>query len=163
MHWLRQTIAVTALNIRTIPQRLATSGVAIIGIAGVVVVFVSLLSIAAGFSAAMREAGSPSRALVLRSGADLFPGIHGYETTVVPAIENAILSGHDIIFLGERGQAKTRMARSLINLLDEYIPIVFGSEIMKNVNSSSAPLSRRCSGIVNGSPRYHERPKISAQ
>ena len=65
----------------------------------------------------------------MRTGADLFPGIHGYETTVVPAIENAILSGHDIIFLGERGQAKTRMARSLINLLDEYIPIVFGSEI----------------------------------
>jgi magnesium chelatase subunit I len=65
----------------------------------------------------------------MRSGAGLFPGIHGYETTVVPAIENAILSGHDIIFLGERGQAKTRMARSLTNLLDEYIPIVAGSEI----------------------------------
>jgi magnesium chelatase subunit I len=65
----------------------------------------------------------------MRSGADLFPGVYGYETTVVPAIENAILSGHDIIFLGERGQAKTRIARSLTNLLDEYIPIVAGSEI----------------------------------
>jgi magnesium chelatase subunit I len=65
----------------------------------------------------------------LRSGASLFPGIHGYETTVIPAIENAILSGHDIIFLGERGQAKTRIARSMTNLLDEYLPIVAGSEI----------------------------------
>jgi magnesium chelatase subunit I len=65
----------------------------------------------------------------MRSGADLFPGVHGYATTVIPAIENAVLSGHDIIFLGERGQAKTRMARSLTNLLDEYIPIVAGSEI----------------------------------
>ena len=70
MSWLMQTLAVTALNIRTIPQRLASSGVAIIGIAGVVVVFVSVLSIAAGFSAAMRESGSPNRALVMRSGAD---------------------------------------------------------------------------------------------
>jgi putative ABC transport system permease protein len=70
MSWLMQTLAVTALNIRTIPQRLASSGVAIIGIAGVVVVFVSVLSIAAGFSAAMRESGSPDRALVMRSGAD---------------------------------------------------------------------------------------------
>jgi magnesium chelatase subunit I len=65
----------------------------------------------------------------IRSGAELFPGVFGYETTVIPAIENAILSGHDIIFLGERGQAKTRMARSLANLLDEYIPFVAGSEI----------------------------------
>ena len=70
MSWLMQTLAVTALNIRTIPQRLASSGVAIIGIAGVVVVFVSVLSIAAGFSAAMRDSGSPNRALVMRSGAD---------------------------------------------------------------------------------------------
>jgi putative ABC transport system permease protein len=70
MGWLTQTLAVTALNLRTIPQRLTSSGVAIIGIAGVVVVFVSVLSIAAGFSAAMRESGAPNRALVMRSGAD---------------------------------------------------------------------------------------------
>jgi putative ABC transport system permease protein len=69
-NWLRQTLAVTALNFRTIPQRLASSSVAIVGIAGVVVVLVSVLSIASGFTAAMREAGSPSRALVMRSGAD---------------------------------------------------------------------------------------------
>ncbi len=65
----------------------------------------------------------------IRDGEELFPGIIGYEDTVIPQIENAILSGQDIIFLGERGQAKTRMARSLVNLLDEYIPIIAGSEI----------------------------------
>ena len=54
----------------------------------------------------------------IRRGDDLFPGIVGYDQTVVPQIENAILSGQDIILLGERGQAKTRIARSLINLLD---------------------------------------------
>jgi putative ABC transport system permease protein len=70
LNWISQTIAVTALNLRTIPQRLGSSGVAIVGIAGVVVVLVSVLSIAAGFTAAMRDSGSPGRALVMRSGAD---------------------------------------------------------------------------------------------
>ncbi|GCF10754.1 sigma 54-interacting transcriptional regulator [Dictyobacter arantiisoli] len=65
----------------------------------------------------------------IRDGEELFPGIIGYEDTVIPQIENAILSGQDIIFLGERGQAKTRIARSLVNLLDEYVPIIAGSEI----------------------------------
>jgi putative ABC transport system permease protein len=67
---LKQIIAVTLLNLRTIPQRLASSVVAMIGIAGVVVVLVAVLSIAEGFYAAMRNAGSPARALVMRSGAD---------------------------------------------------------------------------------------------
>ena len=65
----------------------------------------------------------------IRKSEDLFPGIVGYEDTVIPQIENAILSGQDIIFLGERGQAKTRMARSLIHLLDEYVPVLAGTEI----------------------------------
>ncbi|HTI14752.1 MAG TPA: sigma 54-interacting transcriptional regulator [Dictyobacter sp.] len=65
----------------------------------------------------------------IRDGEELFPGIVGYEETVIPQIENAILSGQDIIFLGERGQAKTRMARSLANLLDEEVPVVAGCEI----------------------------------
>jgi Mg-chelatase subunit ChlI len=68
----------------------------------------------------------------IRDGEELFPGIIGYEETVIPQIENAILSGQDIIFLGERGQAKTRMARSLANLLDEEIPIIDGCEINDN-------------------------------
>ena len=70
LNWIAQTIAVTALNLRTIPRRLGSTGVAIVGIAGVVVVFVSVLSIAAGFRSAMQGSGSPSRALVMRSGAD---------------------------------------------------------------------------------------------
>ncbi len=70
MNFIKQTIAVTLLNLRTIPQRLGSSGVAIVGIAGVVIVLVSVLSIAQGFSAAMAQSGSDNRALVMRSGAD---------------------------------------------------------------------------------------------
>jgi magnesium chelatase subunit I len=62
-------------------------------------------------------------------GETLFPGIHGYERTVIPAIHNAVLSKHDIILLGLRGQAKTRILRSLTNLLDERVPIIAGCEI----------------------------------
>lgn len=69
-NWIGQTLAVTALNLRTIPQRLGSSGVAIVGIAGVVVVLVSVLPIATGFTAAMRDSESPSRAIMMRSGAD---------------------------------------------------------------------------------------------
>jgi magnesium chelatase subunit I len=65
----------------------------------------------------------------IRDGQSPFPNIHGYEDTVLPQIENAILAGQDMIFLGERGQAKTRISRSLINLLDEVTPIIAGSEI----------------------------------
>jgi magnesium chelatase subunit I len=65
----------------------------------------------------------------LRDGEPLFPGIVGYEDTVIPAVENALLCGHDLIFLGERGQAKSRMIRSLADLLDPWLPVVAGSEI----------------------------------
>jgi magnesium chelatase subunit I len=65
----------------------------------------------------------------IAAGEPLFPSVLGYEDTVFPQLENALLAGHDIIFLGERGQAKTRMIRSLINLLDEWSPIIEGSEI----------------------------------
>src|SRR5271169_5731549 len=65
----------------------------------------------------------------IRRGEELFPGIIGYEETVLPQVENAILSGQDIIFLGERGQAKTRLARTLPSLLDEWLPFVAGCEI----------------------------------
>ncbi len=68
----------------------------------------------------------------LRREEELFPGIVGYEDTVIPQVENAIISGQDIIFLGERGQAKTRLARSLVNLLDEFIPVIAGCEINDN-------------------------------
>jgi putative ABC transport system permease protein len=70
VNFIKQTIAVTLLNLRTIPQRLGSSGVAIVGIAGVVIVLVSVLSIAQGFTAAMEQSGADNRALVMRSGAD---------------------------------------------------------------------------------------------
>src|SRR5260221_13282566 len=65
----------------------------------------------------------------IQAGEPLFPGVLGYEETVLPQLENALLAGHDVIFLGERGQAKPRMIRLLTNLLDEWLPIVAGSEI----------------------------------
>ena len=65
----------------------------------------------------------------IQAGEPLFDGVLGYENTVAPQLENALLAGHDVVFLGERGQAKTRMIRSCIGLLDEYMPIIAGSEI----------------------------------
>jgi len=65
----------------------------------------------------------------IEAGDELFPGIVGYEETVLPQVENAILSGQDIILLGERGQAKTRLARALVSLLDPEIPVIEGCEI----------------------------------
>ncbi len=80
----------------------------------------------------------------LRKGQALFPGIRDFEDTVIPAVENALLCGHDLIFLGERGQAKTRMIRGLAGLLDEWIPEVAGSEIHDDPFApvSAAALSR---------------------
>src|SRR5262249_23271092 len=77
----------------------------------------------------------------LKSGQSLFSGIVGYEETVVPQIENAVLSGQDIVFLGERGQAKTRMARLLIGLLDEEVPAIDGCEIN---DDPLAPICQAC-------------------
>ncbi len=81
----------------------------------------------------------------MRKGEDLFPGIFGFEETVIPQLQNAILSGQDIIFLGERGQAKSRIIRSLVNLLDEEIPIISGSEVNENPYE---PLSRYGTDLV---------------
>ena len=68
----------------------------------------------------------------IAQGDPLFDGVLGYEDTVMPQLENSLLAGHDVIFLGERGQAKTRMIRSLTGLLDEWMPIIAGSEINDN-------------------------------
>jgi magnesium chelatase subunit I len=65
----------------------------------------------------------------LRAGEPLFPGILGYDRTVIPGVVNALLAGHDFILLGLRGQAKTRILRSLTTLLDEEIPVLAGSEL----------------------------------
>lgn len=67
--------------------------------------------------------------LALQAGTNPFQGIFGYDDTVLPDVQRALLSGHHILLLGLRGQAKTRIARQLVNLLDEYIPVVAGSEL----------------------------------
>src|SRR5882757_1569217 len=65
----------------------------------------------------------------LKAGEELFPGVLGYRDSVIPQIVNGILSKHDLLFLGLRGQAKTRIIRMLPDLLDEWIPVVAGAEI----------------------------------
>ena len=82
----------------------------------------------------------------LRDKTEIFPGIVGYEKTVIPQVINAILARHDIIFLGLRGQAKTKMARMLVELLDEYTPIIKGSEINDN---PFLPISKFAVDTVN--------------
>jgi magnesium chelatase subunit I len=79
------------------------------------------------------------------AGEPLFAGVQGYENTVMPQLENALLAGHDVVFLGERGQAKTRMIRSLTGLLDEWMPIVAGSEIMDDPYN---PVSKYAKDLV---------------
>ncbi len=104
---------------------------------------------------ALRGMGYPQRTIKdemrdnligrLTRGEPVFPGIVGYDKTVIPELINAILSRHDFILLGLRGQAKTRILRSLVALLDEYLPVIEGCEI----NSSPfAPVSRRARDLV---------------
>jgi magnesium chelatase subunit I len=83
----------------------------------------------------------------IESGKEHFPGIIGFEDTVVPFLENAIISGQDVIFLGERGQAKSRLIRSLVNLLDDEIPAVAGCEIN---DDPFDPICARCRTLIAG-------------
>jgi magnesium chelatase subunit I len=78
----------------------------------------------------------------LSEGDTLVEGVIGYEATVLPQLANALLAGHDVIFLGERGQAKTRIIRSLTNLLDEWSPTVAGSEINDDPYHPISPYAR---------------------
>ena len=81
----------------------------------------------------------------IKSKTTVFEGVHGYENTVIPELERAILSRHNINFLGLRGQAKTRLARLMLNLLDEYIPVVEGSEIN---DDPLQPISRFATELI---------------
>src|SRR5579864_7361341 len=81
----------------------------------------------------------------LQRGETLFPGIIGYEDTVVPQVINAILSKHNFILLGLRGQAKTRLIRMLVTLLDEQIPYIAGCEIRDN---PFAPICAACRKLI---------------
>jgi magnesium chelatase subunit I len=82
----------------------------------------------------------------LKKKEKVFDSILGFEDTVLPDIERAVLSGHNIILLGLRGQAKTRIARLLTTLLDEYIPVVSGSELN---DDPLAPLSRYARDLIS--------------
>lgn len=82
----------------------------------------------------------------IKSGQPTFTGVHGFENTVIPELERAILSRHNINLLGLRGQAKTRLARKMIELLDEYIPFVMGSEINDDPLN---PISRFAKDLIN--------------
>ncbi|WP_446218559.1 magnesium chelatase [Micromonospora sp. IBHARD004] len=78
----------------------------------------------------------------MRSGEDRFPGIVGYEDTVLPEVERALLAGHDMVLLGERGQGKTRLIRSLGALLDEWTPVIPGSVLNEHPLHPLTPASR---------------------
>jgi magnesium chelatase subunit I len=81
----------------------------------------------------------------IQNGNSVFPGVLGYDETVIPETERAILSKHNILYLGLRGQAKTRIARQFTDLLDEYIPIIAGSEVNDN---PFAPISRFAKDLI---------------
>ena len=94
----------------------------------------------------VREEMRKNLIVCLRAGDNLFPGIVGFEQTVIPQLENAILSGQDIMFLGERGQAKSRIIRGLTALLDEWTPVIDGAEIPEN---PFAPISAQGKQIID--------------
>ena len=81
----------------------------------------------------------------LRSGETAFPGIVGFDDSVLPELEGAILAGHDLVLLGERGQGKTRLMRTLVQLLDEWSPDVTGCEIH---DDPYAPVCVRCRALA---------------
>jgi magnesium chelatase subunit I len=79
----------------------------------------------------------------LKEGRDPWPGIHGFDSTVIPQLERALLAGHDVVLLGERGQGKTRLLRSLVGLLDEWTPVIGGSELAEHPYEPITAASRR--------------------
>jgi magnesium chelatase subunit I len=80
---------------------------------------------------------------MLRSGEDPWAGLHGFADTVIPQLERALLAGHDVVLLGERGQGKTRLLRTLPGLLDEWTPVIAGSELGEHPYDPITPASRR--------------------
>ncbi|CAJ1497096.1 ATP-binding protein [[Mycobacterium] burgundiense] len=81
--------------------------------------------------------------VALADGTEIWPGIFGFEDTVLPQVERALIAGHDFVLLGERGQGKTRLLRSLANLLDEWTPVIAGSELGEHPYSPITPESQR--------------------
>jgi magnesium chelatase subunit I len=91
----------------------------------------------------LREEIRDNLLAMLREGRDPWPGLHGFEATVIPQVERALLAGHDIVLLGERGQGKTRLLRSLVGLLDEWTPVIEGSELGEHPYAPITHESRR--------------------
>jgi magnesium chelatase subunit I len=89
----------------------------------------------------VREEIRANLVTAMRDGRPRFPGIVGFDETVLPQLERALLAGHDVVLLGERGQGKTRVARTLVGLLDEWTPVVAGCEINDH---PYAPVCSRC-------------------
>jgi magnesium chelatase subunit I len=79
----------------------------------------------------------------LAAGEDPWPGLHGFDTTVIPQLERALIAGHDVVLLGERGQGKTRLLRSLVGLLDEWTPVIGGSDLAEHPEEPVTPESQR--------------------
>src|SRR3989304_219857 len=96
----------------------------------------------------LREEMRRNLITMIKQRKSIFPGIIGYDDSVIPQVENAIISGQDIIFLGERGQAKSRIIRLLVNLLDEAMPVIRGCEINDN---PFAPVCKACREMVAAS------------
>ena len=96
----------------------------------------------AGARGPSRRSCGPTSSPAWPRATQVFPGVVGYEDSVVPAIENAILAGQDLVFLGERGQAKTRMARLLVGLLDAWLPVVRGGELNDDPFAPVSPAAR---------------------
>jgi magnesium chelatase subunit I len=104
---------------------------------------------------ALRASGYPDRTVKeelranllsrLELGQELFPGILGFDDSVIPGLERGILAGHDLILLGERGQAKTRLVRAIVNLLDDSVPVIVGCEVNDH---AYRPICARCRELV---------------
>ena len=102
----------------------------------------------------------------LANGEDVWPGIYGFSGTVLPQLERALIAGHDFVLLGERGQGKTRLLRSVANLLDEWTPVIAGAELGEHPYTPLTPESiRRAADLGDALPvawrhrseRYYEK------
>jgi magnesium chelatase subunit I len=91
----------------------------------------------------LREELRDNLLAALRDGRDPWPGLHGFESTVIPQLERALLAGHDVVLLGERGQGKTRLLRTLVGLLDEWTPVISGSELGEHPYEPVTHVSQR--------------------
>ncbi len=93
----------------------------------------------------------------LRAGEDPWPGLHGFEDTVIPRLERALIAGHDVVLLGERGQGKTRLLRTLVTLLDEWTPVISGSELGEHPYEPVSHASQRAAATYGDELRISWR------